>query len=74
MKPRPPQGDDEMANTTYTVKKVKKQGDKTYYQEVGKLILRESGKNGVLFLHWLDGEFAVFLQEPKDAKPEQSGD
>jgi hypothetical protein len=61
-----------MANTTYTVKRVKKQGDKTFYQEVGKLLIRESGKNGVLFLHFLD-EFAVFVQEPK-AKPDGSAD
>jgi hypothetical protein len=62
-----------MANTTYTIKKAKKQGDKTFYQEVGKLLIRESGKNGVLFLHFLDGEFAVFVQEPK-ARPEGAGD
>ncbi len=63
-----------MANTTYTVKKAKKnQGDKTFYQEIGKLLIRESGKNGVLFLHFLDGEFAVFVQEPK-ARPERGGD
>ena len=60
-----------MANTTYTVKKAKKQGDKTYYQEVGKLLIREGGKNGVLFLHHLDGEFPVFA---KDNKPEPEGD
>ena len=48
------------------MKKAKKQGDKTFYQEVGKLLIRETGKNGVLFLHFLDGEFAVFMQEPKE--------
>jgi hypothetical protein len=57
-----------MANTTYTVKKAKKVGEKAFYQEVGKLLMREGGKNGVLFLHHLDGEFAVFLQEPRDAE------
>jgi len=62
-----------MANTTYTVKKAKKQGEKTFYQEVGKLLIRESGKNGVLFLHHLDGEFAVFLQEPRDPAQEGAG-
>ena len=62
-----------MANTTYTVKKTKKQGDKTFYQEVGKLLLRESGKNGVLFLHFLDGEFAVFAQEPRESTQESGG-
>ncbi len=64
-----------MANTTYTVKKAKKQGEKTYYQEVGKLIIREGGKNGVLFLHWLDGEFAVFAKEAKaSSEPEAEGE
>ena len=38
-----------MANTTYTVKKAKKVGEKAFYQEVGKLLIREGGKNGVLF-------------------------
>ncbi len=51
-----------MANTTYTVKKAKKQGEKTFYQEVGKLLIREGGKNGVLF-----------LQEPRDPAQEGSG-
>ena len=59
-----------MANTTYTVKKAKKQGEKTFYQEVGKLLIREGGKNGVLFLHHLDGEFPVFLQEPREPSKE----
>jgi hypothetical protein len=36
-------------------------------------LIRESGKNGVLFLHLLDGEFAVFLQEPRDPGQETSG-
>jgi hypothetical protein len=48
--------------------KPKKQGEKTFYQEIGKLLIREGGKNGVLFLHHLDGECAVFLQEPRDAE------
>jgi hypothetical protein len=63
-----------MANTTYTVKKAKKQGDKTFYQEVGKLLIREGAKNGVLFLHFLDGEYAVFAKEPKDAKLDGGGE
>ena len=45
----------------------------TFYQEVGKLLFRESGKNGVLFLHFLDGEFAVFAQEPRDSAQESGG-
>jgi len=60
-----------MANTTYTVKKAKKLGDKTVYQEVGKLLIREGAKNGVLFLHFLDGEYAVFAKEPK---PDDGGE
>jgi hypothetical protein len=44
-----------MASTTYVIKRAKKQGDRTFYQEVGKLLIREGGKNGVLFLHFLDG-------------------
>jgi hypothetical protein len=63
-----------MANTTYTVKKAKKQGDKTFYQEVGKLLIREGAKNGVLFLHFLDGEYAIFAKEPKEAKPDDGGE
>lgn len=61
-----------MANETstkaiYNVKKVKEGPDgKKHYQEVGKLILRESG-NGVIFLHFLDGEFAVFPATKRDA-------
>jgi len=51
---------------TLVVKKAKKNGEKTYYQEVGKIVLRESG-SGVLFLHFMDGEFAVFPKEPKPA-------
>ena len=62
-----------MANTTYVIKRAKKQGDRTYYQEVGKLLIREGGKNGVLFLHFLDGEFAVFAKEPKEA-PQNGGE
>ena len=54
---------------TLVVKKAKKQGDKTYYQEVGKIVLRESG-SGVLFLHFMDGEFAVFPKDPKPAASE----
>jgi hypothetical protein len=68
-----PQGDTTMAKgTTYTVKKVKMQGEKKYYQEVGKVLIRESGENGVLFLHFLDGEFALFAQEEK-AKAAKEG-
>ena len=54
---------------TLVVKKAKKNGEKTYYQEVGKIVLRESG-SGVLFLHFMDGEFAVFPKDPKPAASE----
>jgi hypothetical protein len=60
-----------MANTTYRVTKVKtdKQGKK-HYAEIGKLVLRENG-NGVLFLHLLDGEYAVFPK--KKGEPDEIG-
>ena len=62
MKPRPPQGDDDDGQHGLHGE----EGEKSFYQEVGKLFIREGGKNGGLFLHFLDGEFAVFMQEPKE--------
>ncbi len=57
----------ENSKTIYNVKKVKEGADgKKHYQEVGKLILRDSG-SGVIYLHFLDGEFAVFPATKRDA-------
>ena len=36
------------------------------YKEVGTVVIRDSGKNGVAYLNWLDGEFALFLKDAKD--------
>jgi hypothetical protein len=55
------------------------QGDEARPRKVGRLILREGGENGVLFLNWHDGEFAVFERKSvqgaarkggKDARPQ----
>jgi hypothetical protein len=63
-------------STTFVVKKVKPgktEGSRPFYMEVGKLILREGDKgvNGTLFLHHLDGQFAVFPAEKRDAAGEE---
>ena len=61
-----------MATTAkqFVVKKAKKSrdGNRTFYSEVGRIFLREGekGTNGTLYLHFLDGEFAVFPVEPKE--------
>ena len=58
-------------STTYVVKKVK-QGKgllgKSFYMEVGRLILRKTDKGdvGTLYLHHLDGDFVVYPAEKKD--------
>ena len=56
--------------TKYVVKKASKSrdGKRTFWNEVGRLTIRESdaGKTtGSLYLHMLEGDFAVFLVEPK---------
>jgi len=56
--------------TKFVVKKVKpgrKEGDKPFYMEVGRLVIRETEKgiSGSLYLHMLDGDLAVFPVEPK---------
>ena len=54
--------------TMFNVTKVKTgKNDAKIYSTVGTAIIHESGKTGVLFLNWLDGDFALF---PKD-RPEQ---
>ena len=50
---------------TFVVKKVKpgrKETDKPFYLEVGRLVIRgtEKGVSETLYLHHLDGDFAVF--------------
>ena len=58
-------------STTFVVKKVKpgrKEGDKSFYMEVGRLVMRDGDKgvNGTLFLHMFDGQYAVFPVEKKE--------
>jgi hypothetical protein len=60
---------------TFVVKKVKpgrKETDKPFYLEVGRLVIRETekGVSGTLYLHHLDGDFAVFPAEKRDEKTE----
>jgi len=51
----------EQCMKTYSVQRSKTdKSGKKQDSEIGMAIIRDSQKNGVLFLHWLDGEFAVF--------------
>lgn len=58
--------------TQFVVKaarKVKKgNGERTFYNEVGRLFIREGekGLSGTLYLHLTGGEYAVWPVEPKD--------
>ena len=57
----------------FVVKKARKSrdGKKTFWQEVGRATIRESDEGkvtGSLYLHMLDGDFAMFPVEPKDEK------
>ena len=57
----------------FIVKKATKSrdGKRTFWNEVGRLTIRESdaGKTtGSLYLHMLEGDFAVFPVEAKDEK------
>ncbi len=69
-------GETKMAITsskTFVVKKVKpgrKESDKPFYMEVGRLLIRETekGVSGSLYLHFLDGDFAVFPAEKREDK------
>ncbi len=66
--------------TTFNVTRVvtKDQGDgkppRKFFNQVGKVVLHDSGKTGVLFLHMLDGEFALFRQDPKEKGADAGGD
>jgi hypothetical protein len=56
--------------TKFVVKSVKpgrKEGDKPFYAEVGRLTIRETekGVSGSLYLHLLGTDLAVFPVEPK---------
>jgi hypothetical protein len=58
----------------YSIKNPKAGKDeKVHYPEVGTLILRDNDENGVLFLHFLDKEFAVFRKEPRGIIGEEDG-
>jgi len=56
-----------MSKAIYNIVKVKpgKAEGQKHYQQVGKLIMRDNG-NGTIFLHMMDGDFAVF---PKTEQP-----
>lgn len=61
-------------STSFTAKKAKVGKDnKTYYQEVGTVIIREDGMSGVLFLNHLDGDYALFKKEPKEDRGDAAG-
>ena len=49
----------------------RKATDKLFYLEVGRLVIRETekGVSGTLYLHHLDGDFAVFPSEKRDENP-----
>lgn len=56
-----------MAKTTFKVLKAKtinNDSDKKSYYQVGTAVIRDDGKNGVLFLNMFDGDF---LLKPKKA-------
>jgi hypothetical protein len=61
----------------FVVKKVKAgrgENAKSFYMEVGRLTIRETDKgiSGTLYLHHLDGDFAVFPVEKKpDAEAQE---
>ena len=59
-----------MAGTIYKVMKAKTVdgSDKKIWNQVGTIIIREGGKNGALFLHFLDGDFALFLKDEADKR------
>ena len=58
-----------MAGTTFKVMKAKKinGSDKKIWNQIGTVIIREGGKNGALFLNWLEGDFALFAKDRADA-------
>lgn len=59
--------------TTFNIKKVKTNtAGKKFYNEVGRLFLRESerGVSGSIVLNAFDGEYAVFPAEKAEAKEE----
>ena len=58
-----------MAGTTFKVMKAKtiNGSGKKIWNQVGTAIIREGGKNGALFLNWLDGDFALFVKDRADA-------
>ncbi len=41
----------------------KKGDDKKFYNRIGKVIIHEGGKSGVLFLDMFDGDWALFAAE-----------
>ena len=53
-----------MAGTTYKVMKAKAMNSgKTAWHQIGTVVIREGGQNGVLFLTWLEGDYPLFLKD-----------
>ena len=59
----------------FVVKKASKSrdGKRTFWNEIGRATIRESDEGkvtGTLYLHMLEGDFAIFPVEPKEEKGE----
>ena len=58
----------------FVVKKASKSrdGKRTFWNEIGRATIRETekGLSGSLYLHMLEGDFAIFPVEPKEEKGE----
>ena len=65
-----------MAGTTFKVMKAKtiNGSDKRIWNQIGTVIIREGGKNGALFLNFLDGDFALFVKDRDDAEKQDSSE
>ncbi|WP_342382196.1 hypothetical protein NVS55_40070 (plasmid) [Myxococcus stipitatus] len=56
-----------MFNVVRAEKWTDKEGkEQTRFLEVGSVLIRESGENGVLWLNMIPGDFPLFLRKPKD--------
>jgi hypothetical protein len=63
-----------MATTKFNVTKAKKDSKgQTHFQQVGKIVIRENGR-GVLFLHFLDGDYVLFPATAKAGEAAVSRD
>lgn len=55
----------------YKVLKAKHSSDelKTFWKEVGTLLIKKDGSGGVLYLHWLDGEYVIKPSDDSERDP-----